>query len=67
MIYKGISMTIEEQKVHNKGIIDGVLNVLDDGLIDIDGFWSVLLALDFDKEEVLNTRPGKEFTYIEDN
>ena len=52
-------MTIEEQKVHNKGIIDGVLNVLDDGLIDIDGFWSVLLALDFDKEEVLNTRLGE--------
>ena len=51
-------MTIEQQKIHNKGIIDGVLCVLRDELISIDDFWSVLLGLDFEKDDVLNTRIG---------
>ena len=51
-------MTIEQQKIHNKGIIDGVICVLKDDLISIEDFWSVLSGLDFNKDEVLNTRIG---------
>ena len=52
-------MTTEQHKIHNKGIIDGVLRVLNDELINIDDFWDVLLGLDFTKDEVLNTSLGK--------
>ena len=52
-------MKTRELKIHNTGIIDGVLCVLRDELISIDDFWSVLQGLDFDKDEVLNARLGE--------
>lgn len=52
-------MTTEQQKIHNTGIIDGVLNVYDEGLISEEDFWSVLSGLEFEKDEVLNTRLGE--------
>ena len=51
-------MTIEQRKIYNKGIIDGVICVLENELISIEDFWSQLLGLDFEKDEVLNTRIG---------
>ena len=51
-------MEIEECTIYNKGMIDGVICVLENGLISIEDFWSVLLGLDFKKDEVLNTRIG---------
>ena len=52
-------METRELKIHNTGIIDGVLCVLRDELISIEDFWSVLSGLDFDKDEVLNARLGE--------
>ena len=52
-------METRELKIHNAGIIDGVICVLKDGLISIEDFWSVLQGLDFDKDEVLNARLGE--------
>ena len=51
-------MTIEQRKIYNKGIIDGVICVLENELISIEDFWGLLSGLDFEKDEVLNTRIG---------